>query len=55
MPGKTTYRQLKDDARDYYALCAQAERLGIATSLDDPATPATVDALRAAVNVKAVG
>ena len=38
------------EARDYYALCARARALGISTSLDDPSTPESVIALRAAVD-----
>jgi hypothetical protein len=41
---------LHDEARAYYALCAEAERLGIPTSLDDPSTPATVAELQQAVD-----
>jgi hypothetical protein len=44
-----TYRQHLEAARAYYALCAEAEALGIPTSLDDPRSPKTVDGLRAAV------
>lgn len=44
-----TTRQLQDEARAYYNLCREAERLGVPTSLDHPRTPQTVDALRAAV------
>jgi hypothetical protein len=34
----------------YYRLCAEADRLGIPTSLDDPRSPRTVAGLRAAVD-----
>ncbi len=44
--------QLLAEARDYYRLCATAEALGIPTSLDDPGTPRTVQALRDAVAAK---
>jgi hypothetical protein len=43
------YRKLQDEARAYYRLCEEAAALGIPTSLDDPRSPRTVDALRAAV------
>lgn len=45
----TTYQQLLNEQRDYYALCDKARSLGIPTSLDDPNSPKTVDALRDAV------
>lgn len=44
-----TQRQLQDEAREYYALCAEAKRLGVPTSLDDPLAPKTVEALEVAV------
>lgn len=37
------------EQRAYYALCDEARALSIPTSLDDPRSPKTVDALRAAV------
>ena len=43
---------LREVARDYYALCDRAERLGVPVSLDDPRTPKTVGALREAVAVR---
>ena len=44
-----TYSELIREAQAYYRLCAEAEALGIPTSLDDPRTPKTVAALQAAV------
>ena len=44
--------QLLAEARDYYRLCETADALGIPTSLDDPGTPTTVQALRNAVAAK---
>lgn len=41
--------QQRQEARDYYRLCDEAERLGIPTSLDDPRSPKTVQGLRDAV------
>lgn len=43
-----TYSQRIQEARDYYALCDEARAAGIPTSLDDPRTPPTVQALREA-------
>ncbi len=40
---------LRQEARDYYALCAEAEALGIPVSLDNPRTPTTHAALLGAV------
>ena len=40
---------LRNEQRAYYRLCDEARALGIPTSLDDPRSPKTVDALRAAV------
>ena len=45
----TTYSTLRKQAEDYYRLCAEAQALGIPTSLDDPRAPTTVDALRQAI------
>ena len=45
----TVTEQDRQDARDYYRLCDEARALGIAVSLDDPDSPPTVAALRAAV------
>lgn len=45
------YATLLEDARDYYRLCNEAAALGIPVSLDDPATPQTVEGLREAVRV----
>jgi hypothetical protein len=39
------------EAVAYYRLCDEADALGIPTSLDDPRSPKTVPALRAAVRV----
>jgi hypothetical protein len=51
-----TYGQLLQEQRDYYALCDEADRLGIPTSLDDPRSPRTVARLRAAVDeIKSLG
>lgn len=48
-----TTRQIQDEARRYYELCREAERLGVPTSLDDPLAPKTVEALeRAVVNAQ---
>lgn len=44
-----TTSQLRIQAREYVALCDRAAALGIPTSLDDPRSPRTVAALRAAV------
>jgi hypothetical protein len=41
---------LRQEARDYYALCERARALGIPTSLDDPRSPKTIAALRAAIS-----
>lgn len=41
--------RLRDEARAYYELCARADRVGVSTSLGDPRSPATVAALRTAV------
>jgi hypothetical protein len=41
--------ELRQEARDYYRLCDEAEALGIPTSLDDPDSPKTVQGLRDAV------
>jgi|HubBroStandDraft_6_1064221.scaffolds.fasta_scaffold920868_2 hypothetical protein len=38
------------EARAYYRLVAEAERLGVVTSLDDPQSPITVAALQAMVD-----
>jgi hypothetical protein len=38
-----------DEQRAYLELCDEARALGIPTSLDDPRSPRTVDALGAAV------
>ena len=38
-----------NEARDYYNLCDKARTLGIPTSLDDPRSPKTVQALSDAV------
>lgn len=38
-----------DEIREYYRLCDEAKALNIPTSLDDPASPRTVEGLRAAV------
>lgn len=43
------YRTLQAEARDYYRLVRQADSLGIPTSLDDPTSPKTVQALRDAI------
>ena len=40
---------LRNEQAAYYRLCDEARALGIPTSLDDPRSPKTVDALRAAV------
>ena len=47
----TTRKTMKQhrEARDYYNLCEQAAALGIPTSLDNPASPKTVQGLRDAV------
>jgi len=48
----TTRKTMKHhhrEARDYYNLCEQAAALGIPTSLDNPASPKTVQGLRDAV------
>lgn len=45
---KLTRRRI-DEQRDYYALLAEARRLSIPTSLDDPRSPRTIAALRKAV------
>lgn len=37
--------------REYAALCDEARKLGVPTSLDDPRSPRTVEGLRAAVEV----
>lgn len=41
-----------DEIRAYYRLCDQARSLGIPTSLDDDASPATIAELQAAVDRK---
>ncbi len=41
---------LRDEQRAYYLLCDKARKQGIPTSLDDPRSPKTVQALRAAVS-----
>ena len=38
------------EASAYYALCEEACRLGIPTSLDDPRSPRTVEGLRQAID-----
>jgi len=43
----TTYRTLREEAVAYYALCDEARRLNIPTSLDDPDAPDTVEGLQA--------
>lgn len=45
----TSYQELVTEARDYYALVAEARTLGIPVDLANPASPKTVAALRAAV------
>lgn len=42
------YRELRDEAREYYRLVSLAARHGVPVSLDDPDSPRTVAALRAA-------
>ena len=42
-------KKLRQEARDYYTLCAEAEALGIPTACDDPRSPNTVQDLRDAV------
>ncbi len=37
------------EAREYYNLCEQASALGIPVSLDNPASPKTVQGLRDAI------
>lgn len=37
------------EAREYYALCREAEELGVPVSLDDPRSPRTTEGLRIAV------
>jgi hypothetical protein len=49
----SSYRTRILEARAYYALCDQARALGIPIDLDDPASPATVADLQAAVDAKA--
>lgn len=41
--------QLRQEARDYYALVEAARKAGVPTSLDDPRSPTTVAGLRAAI------
>ena len=48
-PLESSIARLRADARDYYALCDEADALGIPTSLDDPDSPATIAALKDAV------
>jgi hypothetical protein len=45
---KITAKHLNEQ-RAYMALCDRARELGIPTSLDDPRSPKTVAALKAAV------
>lgn len=45
------YRALQHEARRYYALVAEARRLGIPVALDDPRSPQTVAELRESVKV----
>lgn len=49
MPSDTRISQktYQQDAREYYALCDEMRALGLPTSLDDPATPDTVEGMRA--------
>lgn len=42
---------LRREARAFYALCDEARRLGVPTSVDDPRSPHTVAGLAAAVAV----
>ena len=44
-----TYAQRLQEAEDYFRLCDKARELGIPTSLDDPKSPKTVEALRAEI------
>ncbi len=44
-----TSKTAREEAVAYYRLCDEARALGIPTSLDDPRSPNTVDALRQAV------
>lgn len=44
-----TYKQMTQQAGDYYRLCDRARDLGIPTSLDDPKSPTTVAGLKKAV------
>jgi hypothetical protein len=41
--------ELLEEAVEYAALCERAAALGIPTSLDDPASPRTVEGLRDAI------
>jgi hypothetical protein len=43
---------LRNEQAAYYRLCDEARALGIPTSLDDPRSPKTVDALRVAIAEK---
>lgn len=45
--------QQRNEAREYYVLCDEARAFGIPTAVDDPASPATVAELRAAVEAAA--
>lgn len=40
---------LRQEARDYYALCAEAQALGIPTDCEDPRSPKTTQELMDAV------
>jgi hypothetical protein len=42
----TSDTQNHDEAREYYRLCNEMREAGLPTSLDDPASPTTVEGMR---------